>query len=340
MLLILSHPEDVHVEPALGRLRARGAEVACFGWSQFPAAARLVARRDSAGGSLELACDGGRLALDAVGAIWFRRPLRPVVSAQISDPLLREYAQRECLDFLEDVFQSLDASWLPAPVATLRFASLKARQLALAATVGFAVPDTIITNDPQAFLAFYDKHGGQVISKLAGGALHSLTAASVAAGTGRLTQLDRLTEPVTRNDLPFADSVALGPVVFQQLVPKAYELRVTVVGTRLLTARIDSQKSARARLDWRRYDLDRTPHAAATLPADVAERCLRLTARLGLSFGAIDLIVTPDGEHVFLELNPVGQYLWLEKMTGLPITEAICDQLIASADARARARAA
>ena len=47
-----------------------------------------------------------------------------------------------------------------------------------------------------------------------------------------------------------------------------------------------------------------------------------------LVFGAIDMIVTPAGEYVFLEINANGQYLWIEKQTGLPITSSIVDLLI------------
>ena len=52
-----------------------------------------------------------------------------------------------------------------------------------------------------------------------------------------------------------------------------------------------------------------------------------LVRRLGLHYGTIDMVLTPDGRYVFLEINPNGQYLWIEKQSGLPITEAVCDLL-------------
>jgi glutathione synthase/RimK-type ligase-like ATP-grasp enzyme len=115
-------------------------------------------------------------------------------------------------------------------------------------------------------------------------------------------------------------------------VEKRVELRVTVVGTKVFAAEIDSQATNHTRFDWRRYDLGNTPHRAHPLPDDVAERCLALTQRLGLSYGAIDLIVTPDGRYVFIEINPNGQYSWIEHCTGLPITDALCDLLMAGAN--------
>jgi glutathione synthase/RimK-type ligase-like ATP-grasp enzyme len=73
-----------------------------------------------------------------------------------------------------------------------------------------------------------------------------------------------------------------------------------------------------------------TQYAPHDLPRDVERRCVALVGRLGLTYGAIDMIVTPDGRYVFLEINPSGLYQWIEVATGLPITDAICDLLIAA----------
>jgi hypothetical protein len=43
----------------------------------------------------------------------------------------------------------------------------------------------------------------------------------------------------------------------------------------------------------------------------------------GLSFGAFDFSVTPEGVWNALEINPEGQWGWIEQETGAPITEAI-----------------
>jgi hypothetical protein len=94
-----------------------------------------------------------------------------------------------------------------------------------------------------------------------------------------------------------------------------------------LAAEIDSQATNHTRHDWRRYDHDHTPIRPHALPPMQAELCRRLVRRLGLAYGAIDLIVAPDGRHVFVEINPNGQYLWIEDATGLPITEAVCELL-------------
>ena len=120
----------------------------------------------------------------------------------------------------------------------------------------------------------------------------------------------------------------VAPLVIQEYVPKSLEVRATVVGSQVFAAAIHSQQSQRARHDWRHYDFDKTPHEAHTLPEGVSSLCIQLVQSLSLNFGAIDLVLTPDGRYVFLEINPSGQWLWIEELTDLPIGDAIADCLL------------
>jgi glutathione synthase/RimK-type ligase-like ATP-grasp enzyme len=106
------------------------------------------------------------------------------------------------------------------------------------------------------------------------------------------------------------------------------EIRATIVGNRVFAAEIHSQNSPKTRDDWRRYDFDNTPHLPHQLPLDMEQKCVDLVRHLNLNFGAIDLILTPQGEYVFLEINPNGQWGWIEELTGLPICAAIVDLLV------------
>lgn len=126
----------------------------------------------------------------------------------------------------------------------------------------------------------------------------------------------------------YATALRFCPVIFQAYVPKLFELRITVVGKQVFAAEIHSQQANHTRHDWRRYDNYKTPHLPHQLPCSMEQRCVHLVEQLGLSYGAIDMVVTPDGRYVFLEINPNGQYLWIEETTGLPISDAICDLLM------------
>jgi glutathione synthase/RimK-type ligase-like ATP-grasp enzyme len=168
------------------------------------------------------------------------------------------------------------------------------------------------------FLAFYNEHNGNIVSKVTG------------FGFSRLVDRDfsRYTEAVSKRHMGYAASLQYCPVIFQAYVAKQFELRVTVVGKQVFAAEIHSQLTNHTRYDWRRYDLSRTPHLRHELPPGIQQKCVELVERLELSYGAIDMVLTPEGQYVFLEINPNGQYLWIEEQTGLPISAALCDLLM------------
>lgn len=101
---------------------------------------------------------------------------------------------------------------------------------------------------------------------------------------------------------------------------------MTVVGDKMFAAKIHSQKHERTKIDWRIASLD-LEHEAIELPNEVREKVALFMNEFGLTYGCLDFIVTPDGEYVFLENNPRGQYLWIENYTGMLITEEIADAL-------------
>lgn len=225
--------------------------------------------------------------------------------------------EREARAFREGLWESLDCFWVSRPQRVSE-AENKAYQLKVAAQLGFIIPRTVMTNDPEEFLRFYSECDGNVISKPV---LHG----DVQFGDGSRVVYSNL---VRRCDLGFARSVRYSPIIFQEYVAKKLELRITVVGKRVFAAEIHSQQSLRSRVDWRHYDLEHTPYRVHQLPDDIVERCARLVETLGLQFGAIDMILTPDGRYVFLEINPNGEWGWVEHLTGLPISKAIADLLI------------
>lgn len=106
-------------------------------------------------------------------------------------------------------------------------------------------------------------------------------------------------------------------------------LVVTKPGDKVFPCAISSQNSQQTIEDWRRYDLPNTPHKPYALPMDLEQKCIALVKTLGLIFGCIDMIITPNNEYVFLEINPNGQWLWIEQLTGLPIAKALAELLIA-----------
>lgn len=321
MILILSSIHDPHAAAVHARLERRGAAVTWFDLGDIPARAR-VAIRLGTDGSLRRTIErdeGPQLDLDAVTAVWHRRPQPHVAHASVVDPVLRAYVADECAEFALHVIDTLACLQVPAAKPVFRRAENKISQLVQAAAVGLAVPDTVIGNSPSAFLQLHQRLEGRLVSKMPGGTL---------SRTFARTEFFRFTERVGSHDVRHAHAVRLSPVIFQGYVDKALELRVTVVGDRVFAAEIHSQSTRQTQHDWRHYDHLNTPMARHELPEPVAEQCRALVGRLGLHYGAIDLVLTPRGEYVFLEINPNGQYLWIEDETGLPISDAICELLV------------
>jgi glutathione synthase/RimK-type ligase-like ATP-grasp enzyme len=319
MILILTEDADPHADHVEAKLRQRGAELFRFDPGRFPTRASVSVSYAGDGlFGVALESDGTTVDLTDLTAVWYRRPQPPVPHDDVTDPATRTYLAEECKTVMNDLWHALSCLVVPAPPAVIRRAELKMAQLATAGRLGFELPPTLVTTCPRAFRAFYRQHGGNVISKLPSSTLYRLTGAT----------FNRYTLVVSTRDVGHARALRRGPVIFQAYVPKRLELRVTVVGSRIFAAEIHSQHTRRTRHDWRRYDHYQTPIRRHSLPDEVARRCHRLVAELGLCYGAIDLVLTPDGRYVFLEINPNGQYLWIEEATGLPISEALCDLLI------------
>lgn len=121
------------------------------------------------------------------------------------------------------------------------------------------------------------------------------------------------------------DSIALCAHLFQEWIDKRHEVRLTVVGDRFFAVEIHAGSEA-AKVDWR-ADYSSLSYKPAVVPKDVRRRVMAFMAHFGLVFGAFDFIVTPGGDWRFLEVNPNGQWSWIEHKTGVPISRAIADLL-------------
>jgi glutathione synthase/RimK-type ligase-like ATP-grasp enzyme len=202
----------------------------------------------------------------------------------------------------------------------------KCCQLALAAQAGLTIPPTLFTTCLSVTREFAEAHAG--LAGLVYKPFRSFVK-EMEVADGEQTRVARLlTNRIAVADLVETEGLVPTPGIFQPYIPKSFELRTAIVGRRLFTCAIHSQQSPRSREDWRRYDIPNTPYVPHELPESVAASLLRLMDRMGLVFGSADMIVTPEGEHVFLEVNPNGQFDFVAKLAGLPIYEHLAQMLI------------
>jgi glutathione synthase/RimK-type ligase-like ATP-grasp enzyme len=321
-VLIVSTKVDIATDHVVLKLRDLGASSYRINTEDFPLfASSSIALGSSHPSSWSWASGSKGADLDGVRSVWFRRHRLPVLPREVATQDA-EYCLRESEWFLKGALYSKTSSdrpvkWMSHP-AKIQMAESKIYQLSVAQSLGLAVPDTLISNDPQRVRGFFKEKRGEVVAK--------------PLRLGYFDYGDRqtgvFTSQVAPDDLAEDAPLGMAPVIYQELLPKLFDIRVTVVGRRVFAAAIDSQSEPTAVLDWRRTDNEDLPHYAHDLPAQVRDACLNYMEMLGLNFGAIDFVLTPRNEYVFLEVNPNGQWVWIEEKLGFPITEAIATWLL------------
>jgi len=319
-VLIVTHSNDnesvTRVAEAIAR---KGGHTIRFDTDRYPTDVRLTAYYGNAGDErLTLTNEDGEFDLREVTAIWHRRLSFGVQLPAELDSQLRHASIGEARAAAHGMLASLKCFRMDH-LRDIRHAENKQLQLQVARELGLDTPRTLTTNDPAAVRAFAKSCDGEMVTKML----------SSFAIYDQGKELVVFTNPVKAEDLEDLSGLSLCPATFQELLSKSLEIRVTVVGQHVMSAAVDSQVSERATHDWRRDGLrmiqDWRPYQ---LPSEVEEKVLRLMDYFSLNYGAIDIILTPDNRHVFLELNPSGEFFWLEQTPGLPISDAIADVLL------------
>jgi glutathione synthase/RimK-type ligase-like ATP-grasp enzyme len=309
MILVVSYRGEEHTTDVVRRLEAQGREVQLVDLGDFPAHAGLTLSWPGVDGP-SYVVDGpdGPVDLGRARVAWWRR-VRPYnVDRALVSPSMRAFAESETAQAVGGMLDALACVWVN-PRGPDEAAHRKPYQWAVAREVGLRVPRTLVTNRPEAARAFVEEVGiGRTVFK------------------AFLASLEcwRETRLVGSADLEKIDLVRYAPVIFQQYI-EGVDLRITVVGEEVFAAEIDARNTSYP-TDMRMV-IGEAPLRAVELPPKVHKAILKLQRRLGLHYGAIDVRRTPDGEYIFLEVNPAGQWLFVEQRTGLPITRAVADFL-------------
>ena len=319
-VLVVSTVLDLATDAVVRTLGDWGVRTTRLNTEDYPFGARMTtvfdAASSGAGSRGHVAWEGSRI--DDVSAVWYRRvrsPVRPDgMDLGVYDFCAREARAALLGTLLGDVRAGL--AWM-SPPSNVWAAEHKLQQLATAARLGLSIPETVVTNDAREVRAAFSRFRGQMIAK------------PVRSGYVEVGGEPRaiFTSQVLQQHLETLADIDASPVIYQPLIAKACDVRVTIVGSRIFTAEIDSQLDANARIDWRRTEDPLLPHRRSDLPPDVRQALLEMMTQLGLAFGAVDLIRTPDNQYTFLEVNPNGQWLWLDAQLDLGITDAIASWL-------------
>ncbi|WP_405437073.1 ATP-grasp ribosomal peptide maturase [Streptomyces avidinii] len=307
-VLVVTEADDVTADMVITELNRRCTPVVRFNPADIgdglTVSARYGSRPPHAAG--RLLTPSREADPEDVRSVYWRRPTWPAFADLSPDDA--RFAAAQTRYGLGGVLHALDRPlWVNHPLRNAE-ADYKPHQLALAHRLGLAVPPTLITNDPHEARQFVADHA-EVIHK-------TLRATSYRRDGVPLVSW---AEPVAADEID--DRIRAVPHLFQARVDKVCDVRVLVAGRQVFSVRIDSEL-----LDWRR-DYSALTYSVITLSAPLETALRAFLDAFSLVSGSFDLAVDRAGTHWLLELNPNGQWGWLEEHTGLPMAAAFADLL-------------
>ncbi|OKJ39012.1 hypothetical protein AMK22_11575 [Streptomyces sp. CB01580] len=256
-----------------------------------------------------LTSEGVPVAPEEAAVLWWRRPRADQeIAAHAGSTHERSLVNNDCRGALGGILAAaFDGQWISPPEATDRAAD-KVYQLAVAQDAGFRVPRTLVSQSREDVIAFTRQVGRAIVKPVVG-----------ARGPSLWTRW--IDDP---ESIP-AQSFEVCPATYQEYIEGCRHIRLNCFGEHMYAALIETEE-----LDWR-PDLQ-VPISPWSVPEDIGRQVGAVLNRLGLRMGVVDLKLTPDGQPVWLEVNPQGQFLFLEPLMGEPLTEHFADFLLSAAD--------
>lgn len=311
-VFIISDSLDVHSDIVEQEFRQRGVDSLRLNTDCFTKDRVELTFEGSDQGKISLGED--QRLFSQIISVWYRRPGCPEVG--VSNPHQKQFAEAEAGEFLRQLYFSLNHALWVSKYSALEAARRKLPQIRIAQKCGLAVPRTLVTNSPKEVRAFFTECGGKIAYKV----LH----APVIKPTEGPELWGVPTSLLGESHMEKIDLIRHTGGIFQEYVEKQYEVRVTIIGRELFAAKIDSQAEESSRIDWREaVALGKVEVTPYDLLPEVANLCKEIVRAYGLAFGAIDLIRTPEGKYVFLEINCNGQWLWVEEFTKQPLLDSM-----------------
>jgi glutathione synthase/RimK-type ligase-like ATP-grasp enzyme len=324
VLLITFTNDNNCIEMISEALRRKGGRPVRFNTDMYPGGVTLSSHSGNGRWKNILETPEGSFDLSEFESLYYRR-IR--IGAQLEDLIDEKYLRASIDESRRTFFSTIAALdiFQMDSFLTVRKASQKQLQLQVAQSLGLNVPKTLITNDPAAVKKFRAMCPSGMISKMQ-------ESFAIYENGKENVVFTNLMDDETLEEM---DDLKYCPMTFQECISKKLELRITIVGDKVFTAAIDSQKKSTARDDWRKEGLSfLNDWEEYELPADIREKLLVFMDRFGLNYGAIDMILDPNDNLYFLEVNSVGEFFWLERHPGFPISDAIADVLLGNAKRR------
>ncbi|MGO9606561.1 MAG: RimK-like protein [Candidatus Binataceae bacterium] len=268
-------------------------------------------RLDPTAPAMEYLHDGKRWEVSAaLKSVWYRQPVFLRNTPGIAMPVEEQLDRSQWSAFLRGLSVFDHAAWVNHPQATY-LAESKPYQLRVAHKLGFKIPATLVTNDVQALTR--PDLGDPFVMK-------SIDTVLLRDGEDELFAYSSI---VTARDCIDSEFSTI-PVTCQHLVHPKIDLRVTIVGRKVHSVEVTELKKG-IEGDWRLRKKEHLQYLDTDISVEVRLLCVQLVQELGLKFGAIDMARTSTGTY-FIEINPTGEWGWLESQSR-PIATEIAELL-------------
>lgn len=323
LVLIISNEHDIHLTPVIEKLSERGVSFFRLNTENLFSKYLIDISYNNGHliGSITNQVSNDRILIENITSVWERRPMAPMNTYTPVHEDYRDVIATEQKSFYQQFRYALkDRKWIGYPLDDIQ-ASSKIYQKIIAQSVGFIIPQTVITNNLSALQNF--------ITTADYFALKPMKADSIQIGDDH--QMVFYSRRVSSEQLNSLDENGFvnAPNFIEEYIDKKYEIRLTMVGNQPFAAKIESQAmlEGKGKEDWREgYDhgISFTP---IILDEQIIEKCINYLKKINLNFGCFDFVVTKSGEYIFLECNPNGQWLWIEEDTKMDISGAIVSWL-------------
>ncbi len=315
-ILIISYRDDPHTIIVSQALKEKGALPILWYQDEFILNQKIIQNIESSGEHTIKLYDNGIIDLQEIDVVWCRR-LTPLQLPTDINPLDKEFIELENRIVMKSLWLSIgeSAKWVN-PFTSFDISNSKILQLREAARIGLNIPETLITNDKVAIMDFIKKNepSGTVYKPF-----------SSAIWEENDSTHSCYSSQITPNSLPDEFIVSLTPGIYQNIVKKKHELRIVFFNEENIAIKINNSQV----LDWRTIHSLNHLLSPIALPKDIEKKCILLMKKLNIVFGCFDFIVTPENEYIFLEVNEMGQFLWMEEaLPSLQLLNKFCDFLL------------
>ncbi|KAF0139959.1 MAG: RimK domain-containing protein ATP-grasp [Stygiobacter sp.] len=313
-ILIITNKTDFTADFLIKRLYKRGIKFIRINTEDFPQKIHGTISINNNYNEIMLRSDSWEIIPDSINGIWYRRPLKPSISNIAKRDQV--FIERESSEFLLNTWHLLyDKRWVNNPTSLIR-AERKLVQLKIAADIGFTIPNTLVSNRYEDINSFINDNDHDIIVK------------PISHGDYDDGEYAIFTNSLTNKSYPVNRvSAELAPFIAQNRIDKIADIRVNVFGDTIFAFILQAKDEGKV-LDWRKLDPNDIKYQLVEPPSEIANKIKKMVQKLSLNFCVFDFALSQTGEWVFLEINPNGQWAWLEQLTSIEMSDILIDLLL------------